>query len=154
MKKETVQLEFDLGIEEESAGADVHSIGNAGFSAPVQDLSRSEQPAQMSHLDELDFTSGDESGYKNWRGKNEEKIKAISREWGVPVNKNVQITLTWMTGEYEGMLILLEYPSTISRKRHGPLKLRLNLSKKDFELGKSNHIDFTSNEIENWKMIR
>ena len=106
-------------------------------------------------MDQLEFDFDDSSatteGYDNWRAEMEERRKAISREWGVPVESSVRLTLRNMPGEYTGYLALLEYPSKISRKRWGPLRLRLNLDGENFVLGERRpHIDFTSDDIVEW----
>ena len=99
---------------------------------------------------ELDFSSGSDEGYENWRKEEQDKIKAIAKEWSVPLNKIVRLKLRNVPKEMKGSLTLLEYPQKIKRKTEH-LKLRLNLNAVDFELNspRGNHIEFTSDEIEN-----
>lgn len=100
---------------------------------------------------ELDFSSGTDDGYEKWRKEREDKIKAISREWSVPLNKIVRLKIRNIPKEMTGSLTLLEHPKKIKRKT-GPLKLRLNMNAVDFELDapRGNHFEFTSDEIEDW----
>jgi hypothetical protein len=100
---------------------------------------------------ELDFNSGNDDGYENWRQAEQDRIKAIASEWSVPINKIVRLKLYNVPKEMKGSLTLLEYPSKIKRKT-GPLKLRLNLNAIDFELNspRGNHIEITSDDIEKW----
>lgn len=100
---------------------------------------------------ELDFSSGTDDGYEKWRKERKNKIKAISNEWSVPLNKIVRLRIRNVPKEMKGSLTLLEYPKKIKRKS-GPLKLRLNMNAVDFELDApcDNHVEFTSDEIEDW----
>ncbi|MCK5843541.1 MAG: hypothetical protein KAG97_02465 [Victivallales bacterium] len=100
---------------------------------------------------EFDFSSGTDDGYERWRRDERDRIRAISNEWSVPLNKIVRLKLRNMPKEMCGSLTLLEHPRKIKRKT-GPLKLRLNLNAVDFELNapRGNHIEFSSDEIKEW----
>jgi hypothetical protein len=100
-----------------------------------------------SDIHELDFNCGNESGYEAWQMSNRKKRMAISKEWSIPLFEKVTVSFTFVEGEHDGYLDLREYPSVIDRKKYGPLKLRLNLSGQEFELGESPHIEFTSDDI-------
>ncbi len=100
--------------------------------------------------DELDFDSGDENGFDNWRNENREKIRKISDEWGVQLFRKVRIKLSFLPSEISGFLILLDIPSGLNRRN--PLRLRLNYSGKDFDLGENTSIDFLSTDIESSRL--
>ena len=104
---------------------------------------------------EFDFSSGSEVGYQNWQQENREKLNQISNEWSVPINRNVEIKLFHIPKYMRGRLILLEYPKKINHKRE-KLKLRLNFNFKDFNLESSsvNSIDFSSEDIEKWIILK
>ena len=104
---------------------------------------------------ELDFSSGNGDGYEQWRKEEQDKIKAIAKEWSVPLNKIVRLKIRNIPKEMKGSLTLLEYPQKIKRDT-GPLKLRLNLNAVDFELNapRGNHFEFYSSEIEGFHIIK
>jgi hypothetical protein len=96
---------------------------------------------------ELDFNRGNESGYEAWQKSNRKRRETILKEWSIPLFEKVTVSLTFVEGEHVGYLDLTEYPSVVNRKKYAPLKLRLNLSGQEFELGESPHIEFTSDDI-------
>ena len=63
----------------------------------------------------FDFESGCMDGYQNWQKQQEERLEAIRREWGLPINNRVRIKLKNVIGEIEGKLQLREHPDTIDR---------------------------------------
>ena len=98
-----------------------------------------------------------ESGYNAFSQEQKHRLERITKEWLVPLNKLVRITLTYMQGEYMGRLSLREYPQKINRKKCGSLQLRLCLADcegKLYGLTKKDYIDFTSNEIERWDVLK
>ena len=100
--------------------------------------------------DELDFDSGDEKGFDNWRNENREKIREISDEWGIQLFRKVKIKLRFIPSEITGFLILLDIPVKLDRRN--PLRLRLNYSGNDFDLGENTSIDFLSTDIESSRL--
>ena len=104
---------------------------------------------------ELDFTSGSDDGYGNWHQEEQDRIKAISNEWTVPLNKIGRLKMRNIPKEMKGSLTLLEYPRKIKRSA-GPLKLRLNQNAVDFQLDppRGNYFEFSSDEIEECHLIK
>jgi hypothetical protein len=106
-------------------------------------------PSPPGDLFSFDFRG--EDGYERWRERERERLKAISKEWGVPVCENARVAFSWADEEFEGYVAPLEWPETISRKKHGPLKMRLNPDGNDFALGPREEIEFLSDEVVSWK---
>ena len=100
---------------------------------------------------ELNFNSGEENGYKNWQNENKEKLQKISDCWGYPLFKKVRIKLNFLPSEIQGFLVLLEFPPKLDRRKS--LKLRLNFSGNDLDLGEKTFVDFESFDIETLKKI-
>ena len=100
---------------------------------------------------ELNFDSGDAKGYSKWQDENKKKMQEISDCWGYPIFKRVRIKLNFLPSEIQGFLVLLEFPPKLDRRK--PLKLRLNFSGNEIDLGESTFVDFESFDIENVKKI-
>ncbi len=72
----------------------------------------------------LDFDTGNQDGFENWRREQEARLDAIRREWGLPVGLRVRIRLRNIDGDFEGTLRLSEPPSRIDRR--APLRLKID----------------------------
>ena len=126
------------------------AAGSADSDAYRELISTPETPP--GDLFSFDFRGGE--GYERWRERERERLKAISDEWSVPVCENARVTFSWSDEEFEGYVAPLEWPKNISRKKHGPLKMRLNPDGKDFALGEREEIEFLSDEVVKWKKLR
>ncbi|MEM7394637.1 MAG: hypothetical protein AAF492_20060 [Verrucomicrobiota bacterium] len=72
----------------------------------------------------FDFESGNMNGFENWQREQDERVDQISREWSVPINRNVRLKLKFIGQEVEGKLTLPQHPEIIDRSE--PLNLMLN----------------------------
>ena len=73
----------------------------------------------------FDFENGSSNGVEAFRCELETYIEQVSEEWGVPVDKDVRVTLIDFEGVYTGRLVLVEKPSAIDRG----IPLYLNVGK-------------------------
>lgn len=62
-------------------------------------------------------------GYGAWQAEQREKYARVIETWHLPIHKHVCVKLKWMPEEFEGVLVLREFPENFSSKF--PLKLRV-----------------------------
>lgn len=79
-------------------------------------------PTESQQL-ELDFHGPVENGFASWLWDQQQAVKRVIEEWGLPINRRVRVKLVNVDSEFEGILCLAELPLTIDRRR--PLALRL-----------------------------
>ncbi|MDA3799555.1 MAG: hypothetical protein PF692_10795 [Kiritimatiellae bacterium] len=73
----------------------------------------------------FDFENGSSNGVEAFRTELEKYFAQVAKEWNVPVNKCVRVTLVDFEGVYEGKLVLVEKPAEID----SGLPLYLNVGK-------------------------
>ena len=86
----------------------------------------------MSNPLEFDFVFTDNpkkrnKGFDRWARTQQKLIKKISDEWGLPINKKVNVTFQEIFRPVEGVLRLDEFPEIVTRGK--PLRLRIGKMK-------------------------
>jgi len=88
---------------------------------------------------DLNFHGPVGNGYASWQWDQQQAVKRVIEEWGIPINRRVRVKLTNIDSEFEGKLCLAEFPLTIDHRR--PLLLRLT------------PLQFVSTEIESCTVL-